>query len=31
LFSERLTPLMMAGIVLIMCGVLTIDLSGSLR
>ena len=31
LFKERLTPLMMAGIVLIMCGVLTIDLSGSLR
>jgi small multidrug resistance pump len=31
LFSERLTPLMMAGIVLIICGVLTIDLSGSLR
>ena len=31
LFSERLTPLMMAGIVLIMCGVLTIDLWGSLR
>ena len=31
LFKERLTPLMMAGIVLIMCGVLTIDLSGSWR
>ena len=31
LFKERLTPLMIAGIVLIMCGVLTIDLSGSLR
>jgi small multidrug resistance pump len=31
LFKERLTPLMMAGIVLIICGVLTIDLSGSLR
>jgi small multidrug resistance pump len=31
LFSERLTPLMMAGIGLIMCGVLTIDLSGSWR
>ena len=31
LFKERLTPLMMAGIALIICGVLTIDLSGSLR
>ena len=31
LFKERLTPLMMAGIGLIMCGVLTIDLSGSWR
>jgi len=31
LFKERLTPLMMAGIALIMCGVLTIDLSGSWR
>ena len=31
LFKERLTPLMMAGIALIVCGVLTIDLSGSLR
>jgi len=31
LFKERLTPLMMTGIALIICGVLTIDLSGSLR
>ena len=31
LFKERLTPLMMAGIVLIMGGVLTIDLAGSWR
>jgi len=31
LFKERLTPLMMAGIALIIGGVLTIDLSGSWR
>ena len=31
LFKERLTPLMVAGIALIICGVLTIDLSGSWR
>ena len=30
-FSERLSPLMIAGIALIICGVLTIDLTGSLR
>jgi multidrug transporter EmrE-like cation transporter len=30
-FAEPLTPMMVAGIVLIIAGVLTIDLSGSLR
>jgi small multidrug resistance pump len=31
LFGEPLTPLMMAGIVLIIGGVLTIELTGSVR